>query len=249
MENFDRIHGPSFDPDKTEIDYEKYGPGKNGDQEDLIRDFCLYPARLGLRMKPVFTEEEARKIVWTDTTTIKDPSTMVGPSMRYSGHPESHNGESSSGMFARSLGSEQDPTSSQEESIRSSKRKLLTVAEKEIDISAKQVCQSPTAVGPDYVNTYEGMFCRMEDRKVFPVCNPHSRLDENTRGTETQEEQCFDMETKQIGWLPSDGDFTLEHPGRFRSRATRRRLAQRNQAMYDGELRTGGDGWKLNHYS
>lgn len=243
-----RIHGPSFIEGLSQIDYEKYLPGKNGSHDDVIRDFCQHPARLGMRTEP-FLEKEVRKSVFTDfdyvlarnSRTAPNSGEYMSSSMRYSGHPKSHNGESSSGIFARSVDLEQ------ETSIQSHKRKLLTVVDNEIGISAKQVCQSPTAVGPDYVNTHEGLFCRMEDREMFPVCDSLSPFDGNNDNAELQDGQCFDMETRQIGWLPSHDDVVLaKRSGQFRSRVSRKRLAQRSQVVYDGELRSGGDGWELN---
>ena len=40
--------------------------------------------------------------------------------------------------------------------------------------TAKDLCESPTSMGPDFVNVIEGLFCHMTDKTLWPVC--HSEL-------------------------------------------------------------------------
>lgn len=39
------------------------------------------------------------------------------------------------------------------------------------DHTAKDLCESPTSWGPDFVNVIEGLFCHMTDKTLWPVCN------------------------------------------------------------------------------
>jgi hypothetical protein len=52
--------------------------------------------------------------------------------------------------------------------------------------SAKEVCQDPNSLGPDFVHTGEKLFCDMETARTWPVCD----------GSVT--EGCFDLETKSM---------------------------------------------------
>ncbi|KUI64022.1 hypothetical protein VM1G_10793 [Cytospora mali] len=66
----------------------------------------------------------------------------------------------------------------------------LTVEHTAIEKSAKMLCNSKTAVGPDYVNVPEGYFCRMADRTLFPLCDFNDG--------EGLHEDCFDMESQDL---------------------------------------------------
>ncbi|KAK7735659.1 hypothetical protein SLS53_007400 [Cytospora paraplurivora] len=65
----------------------------------------------------------------------------------------------------------------------------LTVEYKSVEKSAKMLCDSKTAMGPDYVNVPEGLFCRMSDKTLFPLCefNDTGGLHENCFNVESQE--------------------------------------------------------------
>lgn len=52
--------------------------------------------------------------------------------------------------------------------------------------SARFLCDSDTSVGPDFVNTNEGVFCDMGSKKVYDIC--HSR----------SQSSCFDVESKML---------------------------------------------------
>ena len=52
--------------------------------------------------------------------------------------------------------------------------------------TGKALCESSTSVGPDFVNTAEGSFCRMSDKKLFPLCD-----DKTT-------DNCFNSESRQL---------------------------------------------------
>lgn len=36
--------------------------------------------------------------------------------------------------------------------------------------SAKELCESPSSMGPDFCSTEEGLFCDMEHKKTWPLC-------------------------------------------------------------------------------
>lgn len=57
--------------------------------------------------------------------------------------------------------------------------------------SAKEVCESATSAGPDFVSTVEGLFCDMAGKMLWPLC------------TEASSESCFDLEERAMRW---DGD-------------------------------------------
>jgi len=50
----------------------------------------------------------------------------------------------------------------------------------------KTLCDSASSKGPDMVNTAEGLFCRMKDHTLWPVCKQNS------------EDNCFNMGTKKL---------------------------------------------------
>jgi hypothetical protein len=52
--------------------------------------------------------------------------------------------------------------------------------------SAKELCESSTSMGPDFVSIEEGFFCDMDAKKAWPLCNA-----EITNG-------CFDVQKNQM---------------------------------------------------
>ena len=54
------------------------------------------------------------------------------------------------------------------------------------DRSGKALCESPTSVGPDFVNIADGTFCRMSDKTLFPVCDAETT------------DNCFNAESNQL---------------------------------------------------
>ncbi len=50
------------------------------------------------------------------------------------------------------------------------------------DRTGAALCESPTSVGPDFVNVVDGTFCRMSDKTLFPVCDSDGTTD-----------NCFDL--------------------------------------------------------
>lgn len=52
--------------------------------------------------------------------------------------------------------------------------------------SAKEMCEHPNSLGPDFVSVAEGVFCDMETAKWWPLCDA-----EHTK-------ECFDMETQSL---------------------------------------------------
>lgn len=56
--------------------------------------------------------------------------------------------------------------------------------------TASELCADFRSGGPSFVNPVEGLFCRMTDRALFPVCG----AEDEQNGT-----ACFDMDLKKIG--------------------------------------------------
>ncbi|KAF4124722.1 hypothetical protein GMORB2_5388 [Geosmithia morbida] len=52
--------------------------------------------------------------------------------------------------------------------------------------SAKELCQSDTSMGPDFVHTTEGLFCDMGSKTLFDIC----RQDKKTN--------CFDLDSNSL---------------------------------------------------
>lgn len=48
------------------------------------------------------------------------------------------------------------------------------------------LCDSPTSVGPDFVNTADGQYCRMEDHTLWPLCDS------------VHTSECFNMDTQNL---------------------------------------------------
>jgi len=57
-----------------------------------------------------------------------------------------------------------------------------------LEQSASALCGSHTSVGPDYANMEEGLFCRMSDKTLFPICDQHRGIHDN----------CFDSTLQQL---------------------------------------------------
>ena len=63
----------------------------------------------------------------------------------------------------------------------------LTISREENrEFFASTVCQTPQLVGPHYVNLIEGLFCDMEDRTTWPLCDTSRKYD------------CFDMDNMNL---------------------------------------------------
>lgn len=54
--------------------------------------------------------------------------------------------------------------------------------------SARELCESQTSAGPDFVSTVEWLYCDMAEKVLWPLCS-----DGNT-------EACFDLDTQSITW-------------------------------------------------
>ncbi|KAK7429152.1 hypothetical protein QQZ08_004367 [Neonectria magnoliae] len=54
------------------------------------------------------------------------------------------------------------------------------------DHATTQLCESETSVGPDFLNIADGLFCRMSDKTLWPICD-----DATTDG-------CFSLEEQQL---------------------------------------------------
>jgi hypothetical protein len=53
--------------------------------------------------------------------------------------------------------------------------------------SARELCESESSYGPDTVSSVEGLFCDMDTKTLYPLCNGSNTAD-----------VCFDVETKQL---------------------------------------------------
>lgn len=53
--------------------------------------------------------------------------------------------------------------------------------------NAADLCSSPHSLGPDFVNTATGHFCKMSDKTLHPVCSPPTVTD-----------NCFNVETQKL---------------------------------------------------
>jgi hypothetical protein len=62
--------------------------------------------------------------------------------------------------------------------------------------SARELCETPNAVGPSYVNMEEGLYCDMVNRKLLPVCS-----EEVTHDCLLVEGEGEDEEFKVVGSL------------------------------------------------
>lgn len=53
--------------------------------------------------------------------------------------------------------------------------------------NAADLCSSPHSLGPDFVNTATGQYCRMSDKTLHPICNPPTVTD-----------NCFNVDTQKL---------------------------------------------------
>lgn len=56
------------------------------------------------------------------------------------------------------------------------------------DHTGRALCESPTSLGPDFLNTADGTFCRMSDKTLWPVCDQSQGVSDN----------CFNRDSKQL---------------------------------------------------
>ncbi|ROV94060.1 hypothetical protein VMCG_08232 [Cytospora schulzeri] len=66
----------------------------------------------------------------------------------------------------------------------------LTVEYMVAERSARTLCSSKSSMGPDYVNVPEGLFCRMSDKTLFPLCD--------FSNAEGLREDCFDVGSQDL---------------------------------------------------
>lgn len=52
--------------------------------------------------------------------------------------------------------------------------------------ATRTLCSSATSWGPDYANIADGLYCRMSDKSMFPICGA------------TAVDSCFDLDTKTL---------------------------------------------------
>lgn len=52
--------------------------------------------------------------------------------------------------------------------------------------SAADLCTSPDSLGPDFVNTATGQFCKMSDKTLHPICGP------------SVTDNCFNVDTQKL---------------------------------------------------
>lgn len=191
----------------TKIDIDKFKPSNNVSIEDIQREFCMRPARLSFWKDPVEPNHIRRSLI-TDLTFEGDRTLSAVKNMT-----EEFPGSGRHGfMSGRS---------------NAAHRKTLSIVSDDIGLSATDVCRSTMSFGPDYVNVKEGMFCRMEDRTLLPLCPGVAHTDAPV------DDKCFDMDSKQVV-----DQRTLQ---RLRRRE-HQKLALNGH--YDSEWRSSGSGWE-----
>ncbi|KAM5341688.1 hypothetical protein ACJ41O_014719 [Fusarium nematophilum] len=109
--------------------------------------------------------------------------------------PRFRRGESSAG--AETIGFEPSPEGelkhAQTSTIRSSKLRRRNqcfadtlVVDDNLGHSTKELCESETSDGPDFVNIADGNFCRMSDKSLWPLCADFAA------------DNCFDPHTNSL---------------------------------------------------
>ncbi|KAM0273611.1 hypothetical protein ACHAQH_008205 [Verticillium albo-atrum] len=58
--------------------------------------------------------------------------------------------------------------------------------------SAAGLCNSESSFGPDFVNTQEGLFCDMSEKRLYPVCGS------DTAKSLESKDACFDVDNQQL---------------------------------------------------
>lgn len=201
--------------DTTTIDIKKYrGTNESHVQQELKAEYCNRPHRLSFWQRPI-ASNDVKKSAYFDKTMTGNTTYEVTKDMK--------NKFPSSGQNRRAARrSEEAPHSH---------RKTLTIVENDAAVSATNVCASSMSFGPDYLNLAEGWFCRMEDRKLLPVCENDPHPDSPLEG------ECFDKETKQVVDQPTLQSLRQQAGDKVAS-----------NGPYDGEWRTSGNGWEHTSY-
>ncbi|RYO97129.1 hypothetical protein DL765_011298 [Monosporascus sp. GIB2] len=60
------------------------------------------------------------------------------------------------------------------------------VIDDNVEHTGRDLCESPTSLGPDFINLADGTFCRMSDKTLWPVCN------------EQILDNCFNTDVRQL---------------------------------------------------
>lgn len=71
--------------------------------------------------------------------------------------------------------------------------------------SAKELCESHTSAGPDFVSTIERLFCDMAEKVLWPLCSEDSSY------------ACFDLDAKKLRWGGVDATHGVKSELRVRS--------------------------------
>lgn len=66
--------------------------------------------------------------------------------------------------------------------------------------TARELCEDPTADGPNFVNPDEGLFCKMTTRTLYPVCDATTTTKQNVAvGNVRGDLGCYDIQPAQLG--------------------------------------------------
>jgi hypothetical protein len=98
--------------------------------------------------------------------------------------------------------------------------------------SVTKLCESVTSLGPDFVNTLDGQFCRMSDKSLWPVCT--AEITDNCFNLDLQQMVIGGLTTRDSPYVDI-GDWTRH--GSFKAKMKR-----------DGKYMTIGD-WSHGHGS
>ncbi|KAI1089875.1 hypothetical protein F5B19DRAFT_353518 [Rostrohypoxylon terebratum] len=146
-------------------------PADPKEQSDKIDYFCSQgPA---FKYYNYATDPNPRNIIyWTITNPRSEPLTAYGPAK-----------EAESAKFRRDGTVYPRQTTNGTATNPHKDRLVISNNEKH---TADGLCGSDTSYGPDFVDMATGTFCRMSDKKQFPLCD------------ETITDNCFNTESKQL---------------------------------------------------
>jgi hypothetical protein len=172
------LHMPSFAGDQGLVDQYK---------EDQRR-LCQNSARMTFQPEPVVPDSIPRFFKhapeYDDTGALKKPNEGIDRGTRaYPDGTNFHIHDTKKRRHARDV----NPQGLNVTGVKNVMPGHVVISNLE-GHSAKEVCEHPNSLGPDFVNKNEGIFCDMETGKWWPLC------DEKT-GTD---EACFDLDTKTM---------------------------------------------------
>lgn len=197
------IHMPDFTGEGLAKQY-------NNNTESMCKSlprFSMWELRSPHMTLPVFQD----KLEYNEDGSDKDINAVLNPKMMQSETTAPNDPTGTKlGVADGASASVAGPITEVPASRRRARRQTFQPLDDQLVISdvachsAKEVCESKTSAGPDFVSTAEGLFCDMESKSLWPLCS------------ESLTDSCFDLNERGMRYHGHDVDGTTKSELRVR---------------------------------